>query len=121
MRTYLVHIILILPGLIAFHATAATHYVDLNGTNPMPPYTDWSTAATNIQDAVDVAMSGDIVLVTNGVYQTGSRVHPSDHLLMVEWNGPHIGLHENFVAASGGGRAPKSDGGFPQIPGAYDL
>lgn len=25
---------------------------------------------------------------------------PSDHLLMVEWNGPHVGLYEDFVAES---------------------
>jgi hypothetical protein len=60
--------------LLALHSTsAATRYVDVNCTHPVPPFTNWATAATMIQHAVDASAPGDEVLVTNGVYALGAR------------------------------------------------
>ena len=51
----------------------STHYVDAGNASPLWPYISWSTAATNIQDAIDACFLGGKVLVTNGVYATGMR------------------------------------------------
>jgi len=68
--------------------SAATHYVSLESTNPIPPYASWDTAATNIQQAVAVAVADDQILVTNGVFLGGIAVTNPVTLLSI--NGPEF-------------------------------
>ena len=89
-----------------------THYVNARSVAPVSPYASWETAARTIQDAVDVAVGNDDVLVTNGVYKTGSRaatgysclnrVVITDNILVHSVNGPDASYIVG-AAASGGG------------------
>lgn len=75
-KTKFVWVLLEVHLFLTLSVQAAAHYVDRNNTSPASPYLTWGTAATNIQDAVDVAAAGDTVLVTNGVYDAGGAVTP---------------------------------------------
>lgn len=52
---------------------AISHYVSISGGH-VSPFLTWANAATNIQAAVDVAASGDVVVVSNGMYNISAQI-----------------------------------------------
>ena len=105
MKLRCAYLVVMLLALHAVDSMAAVLYVDLNNSNPVSPYSSWSTAATNIQDAVDAASSGDTVLVTNGVYATGgtmaglpitNRVAVTQSIALESVNGPTVTVIQGF-------------------------
>jgi len=62
------------PLLCAGPAQAVTRYVDVNSTIPRAPYTNATEAAVTIQEAVDTAVAGDLILVAPGTYAEGGSI-----------------------------------------------
>lgn len=73
------------------------------------PYSDWQTAATNLQDAVDLAADGSVVLLTNDTYTLSKRVRiavglelrgidPHEHPIL-DGNGVSGGLYIDHTNA----------------------
>ncbi|MGP8020905.1 MAG: hypothetical protein ACLPRE_07950, partial [Limisphaerales bacterium] len=82
---------------------ATTHYVDLNCTNSILPYLSWTSAATNIQDALNASGYQDLILVTNGTYQYGgysysgsNRVYANISQTIQSVNGPAFTFIEGY-------------------------
>ena len=96
---------------VVFMIEADVLYVAANGAHVWP-YTNWLTAATNIQTAVDTVPSGRLVLVSNGVYDVGTRGTPggtsANRLVLTRdvtirsVNGPAVTVVAGAQAAGGG-------------------
>jgi hypothetical protein len=80
---------------------SVAHYVSLTSTNPVPPYTNWPTAATNIQEAVGSAQAGELVIADDGVYTRGgmavfgtetNRVALTNAITLVSAGGPQAAM-----------------------------
>ncbi len=67
--------------------SAETLFVCPQSTNPVSPFTNWVTAATDIQPAVDAAAAGDEIVVSNGIY---AAVNVDKPLLLRSMNGPQV-------------------------------
>ena len=77
---------------LAVPVSADVHYVDINSIAPTSPYTNAATAATNIQDAVDVSTSGDTVLVSDGHYILSAQVSITNAIMLLSADGPDQAL-----------------------------
>ncbi len=60
--------------IVSLNLFADTHYVSKTDAN-VSPFTSWANVATNIQDSVDVASEGDIVLVNDAIYNFDRRYY----------------------------------------------
>lgn len=93
----------IVASVVAFACNiycATTYYVDASRPDDTGDGMSWASAKQTIQAAVDLAMDGDTVLVTNGVYDYGERVTPgyislnrvviTNNILVQSVNGPAV-------------------------------
>ena len=67
-----------------------TSYVWQDSPNPLPPYTNWATAAHSITNALSTAAPLDQIVVTNGTYLGTLNIDKPVTLLSV--NGPQVTL-----------------------------
>jgi hypothetical protein len=80
--------------------TQPIHYVRSSNPAQASPYKSWATAATSIQNAVDAASAvpGSLVMVSNGVYSTGTsqvwgtinRLVATNQVIVKSVNGPAV-------------------------------
>ncbi len=72
-----------------------THYVNIDNTTPVSPYTNQVTAATNIQEALSLALSSDKVIVSDGLYQISFPFEIDGNIILESVNGPRQTIVES--------------------------
>ena len=72
---------IVYSSLFAATFFGATNYVSLSGSH-ISPFNSWVTAATNIQDAIDAANPGNIVLVLNGFFNLKSEIKVTTNIIL---------------------------------------
>ncbi len=92
----------------------ATLCVWTNSPHPGAPYNAWTNAARDIQTAVNAASPGDTVLVTNGLYASGSHTVPpytmsnrvviTTSIVVRSVNGPSVTTIRGRAAGESGDR-----------------
>lgn len=58
---------------VKIHEGSPIHYVSVGGAN-IWPHTNWATAATDIQYAINTCTNGDTVMISSGTYLTATEL-----------------------------------------------
>lgn len=69
-----------------------TAYVFKDSSSPVYPYTNWATAATGIQEAVNAGIDGTVVNVSNGTYVLSNTITIPRGIIVKSVNGPAVTL-----------------------------
>ena len=78
-------------GGILHGANAEVRYFSPAGLH-VPPFTNWTEAATNIQSAIGACAPGDTVVVTNGVFVLSATVRVTNQVTLTSLGGRETAL-----------------------------
>jgi uncharacterized repeat protein (TIGR02543 family) len=87
MKIKLIFSLIILSAVSAF---STEYFVDASRLDDSGTATNWATAKQSIQSAVDLAVDGDTVWVTNGVYNVASQIAIQNDITLQSMNGPEV-------------------------------